>query len=146
VPSELIHDWIGAAFIPNATIDEVLSVCRDYEHYKDFYRPRESIQKPISGMDQPFIARASRNRPASKTDSPCSLMNRALFLKTTLDGEFEASYFHVDDHRWYSITRTTHMQEHPRRRESASAQCCATYSRLEDLPALFLQTLNRPCS
>jgi hypothetical protein len=111
VRSELIHDWIGAAFIPNATIDEVLSVCRDYEHYKDFYRPMVIDSKPISGMGPRFIARPSRNRRASKTDSPLLLMNRTLFLKTALDGEFEASYFQVDDQRWYSIARTMRMQE-----------------------------------
>ena len=32
VPSGLIHDWIGAAFIPDATLEDVLSVARDYSH------------------------------------------------------------------------------------------------------------------
>jgi hypothetical protein len=72
VPSGLIHDLIGAAFIPNATINEVMSVCRDYGRYKDLYRPMVIDSKPISRTDPRFIARPSRNRPASKTDSPCS--------------------------------------------------------------------------
>jgi hypothetical protein len=39
VPSGLIHDWVGTAFIPNATLDDVLRVSRDYTHYKDIYKP-----------------------------------------------------------------------------------------------------------
>src|SRR5579864_7903049 len=35
VPSGLIHDWIGGAFIPDVTLDDVLGVVRDYSHYKD---------------------------------------------------------------------------------------------------------------
>ena len=39
VPHGLIHDWIGAVFVPKAKLDEVMGVLDDYEHYKDFYRP-----------------------------------------------------------------------------------------------------------
>jgi hypothetical protein len=39
VPRGLIHDWIGAVFVPKAKLDDVMSVLGDYERYKDFYRP-----------------------------------------------------------------------------------------------------------
>ena len=39
VPRGLIHDWIGAVFVPKAKLDDVMGVLDDYEHYKDFYRP-----------------------------------------------------------------------------------------------------------
>jgi hypothetical protein len=39
VPSGLIHDWIGAVFIPKSSLDDVMAVLDDYQHYKDFYRP-----------------------------------------------------------------------------------------------------------
>jgi len=32
VSSGLIHDWIGAAFIPNARLEDVLSAARDYNN------------------------------------------------------------------------------------------------------------------
>jgi hypothetical protein len=35
----LIHDWLGVGFVPNAKIEDVLLVARDYDHYKDIYRP-----------------------------------------------------------------------------------------------------------
>src|SRR5215475_13920169 len=34
IPSGLIHDWIGAAFIQHAAIPEVLAAVRDYDRYK----------------------------------------------------------------------------------------------------------------
>ena len=39
VQSGLIHDWTGAAFIPKAKLHDVLPVLRDYDRYKDYYRP-----------------------------------------------------------------------------------------------------------
>src|SRR5579864_2659720 len=33
VPNGLIHDWIGAMFIPNATIDDMAGIMRDYARY-----------------------------------------------------------------------------------------------------------------
>jgi hypothetical protein len=39
VPDGLVHDWIGAILIPGATLDQVLSVVRDYNDYQDIYRP-----------------------------------------------------------------------------------------------------------
>jgi hypothetical protein len=38
-PLGLIHYWAGAAFIPNVTLSDVLSVVRDYKRYKGVYHP-----------------------------------------------------------------------------------------------------------
>ncbi len=98
VPSGLIHDWVGIAFIPNANMTDVLSTVRDYEHYSEFYHP------------------AVVNSKGSQNDGPedrfsMLLMNRSLFSKMALDGDYETSYVRVDDHRWYSISNTTRIQE-----------------------------------
>src|SRR6202035_2425896 len=39
VPSGLIHDWMGAAFIADVTLQDVLQVVRDYGRYKEIYLP-----------------------------------------------------------------------------------------------------------
>src|SRR5215831_7651194 len=39
VPNGLIHDWIGAAFFPDATIERVFSTMDNYSCYKEFYAP-----------------------------------------------------------------------------------------------------------
>ena len=39
VPRGLIHDWIGAVFVPDTNLNQVMGVLDDYEHYNKFYRP-----------------------------------------------------------------------------------------------------------
>jgi hypothetical protein len=39
IPSGLIHAWIGAGFVPNATIPDILRVVRDYDSYEHVYKP-----------------------------------------------------------------------------------------------------------
>ncbi len=99
VPSGLIHDWVGIAFIPNAKISDVLSIVRDYEHYSEFYYPavvRSKLSKDDGGPTDHFSM---------------LLVNRSLISKTALNGDYETSYVRVDDHRWYSISKAIHVQE-----------------------------------
>lgn len=39
VPNGLIHDWVGVGFIPNATLADLFAVVRDYDRYKEIYKP-----------------------------------------------------------------------------------------------------------
>src|ERR1700722_7559760 len=39
IPSGLIHDWLGAGFVPQVKIEDILRVVRDYDRYKEIYRP-----------------------------------------------------------------------------------------------------------
>jgi hypothetical protein len=38
-PDGLIHHWIGAVFIPGATLGQVLDLVQDYNHHQDVYKP-----------------------------------------------------------------------------------------------------------
>jgi hypothetical protein len=98
VPSGLIHDWLGVGFVPNAKIEDILRIVRDYDRYKEIYRPGviDSISHGTSGVKDLFSMR---------------LMNKSVVAKTALDTDCEASYFRVDDRRWYSVSNTTHIQE-----------------------------------
>ncbi len=98
VPSGLIHDWVGAVFIPNVSLDDVLRIVRDYARYKDFYQPTVIASKltAAGGMSDSFSL---------------LLMNKSLFFETALDTDYESCYVHVDDRRGYSISRTTRIQE-----------------------------------
>lgn len=98
VPSGMIHDWVGAVFIPGVTLKDVLQVVRDYARYKEMYRP--------TVIDSRVIATGE-----TKDRFSMRLLNKSLFLKTALDTEYESCYVHVDDHRAYSISRTTRVQE-----------------------------------
>ncbi len=97
VPSGLIHDWMGAAFIPNTNLNSVLSAVRNYDDYKQFYKP--------SVVDSKLLA----------TDGACDKYSMRVVNKesveTVFDIEYETTYFQPDERRWYNKTRATRLQE-----------------------------------
>jgi hypothetical protein len=98
VPHGLVHDWIGAAFIPHATLADVLQVVRDYARYKELYKPTVADSKMIAAGE-------------AKDLFSMLLVYKSLFLKTALDTDYESSYVHLDDRRGYSISRATRIRE-----------------------------------
>ncbi|HEY6347617.1 MAG TPA: hypothetical protein VIY49_39505 [Bryobacteraceae bacterium] len=98
VPSGLIHDWIGTAFIPDATLPQVLAAIRDYDGYKNMYRPGVVDSRACMAMED-------------EDTFSLLLVNRSFFGKTALEGDFRAKYFRVDERRWYSILESTRIQE-----------------------------------
>jgi len=98
VPSGLIHDWLGVGFVPNVKIEDIEHVVRDYDRYKEIYKPGviDSISHGTDGAKDLFSMR---------------LVNKSVVAKTALDTDCEVSYFRVDDRRWYSVSNTTHIQE-----------------------------------
>jgi hypothetical protein len=98
VPHGLIHDWNGAAFLPNTTLTGVLSVLRDYDRYKEFYKPAVVNSAPLeqSGNDDRF---------------KMTWMQKVLFVTAALDGTYKSSYVRLSDKRGYSVTSSTRVQE-----------------------------------
>jgi hypothetical protein len=89
---------MGAIFMPNVKIEDILKVTNDYDRYKEFYHPSVVESKTLArnGADDRFAM---------------LLMNRAFFLKTALETEYQASSVRLDDRRFYSTSRTTRVQE-----------------------------------
>jgi hypothetical protein len=79
-------------------IEDILKIVRDYDRYKEIYRPGviDSISHGTDGVKDLFSMR---------------LMNKSVIAKTALDTDCEASYFRVDERRWYGLSNTTHIQE-----------------------------------
>ena len=98
VASGLIHDWVGAAFFPNASIKDILSAARDYSNYKEYYKPTV-VDSKLLGSDGPCEKYSMR------------VVNKEVVAETALDMDYETCYFKIDDRRWYSTTRTTRVQE-----------------------------------
>jgi hypothetical protein len=48
----LIHDWVGAVFIPGAKLENVLRFVQDYDHHKNIYKP-EVIDSRLLSHDGP---------------------------------------------------------------------------------------------
>jgi hypothetical protein len=98
VPGGMIHHWMGTMFLRNVKLDDILEITRDYDHYKEFYRP--------SVIDSKAIALNDANDKFSMR-----IMNKAFFLKTALEADYEATRVRLDDRRLYSISSTTRVQE-----------------------------------
>jgi hypothetical protein len=98
VPNGLIHHWMGAAFFPNAKLDDVLGVVRNYAHYKDYYNPN-------------VIDARSIQQTAAADRFSMLLMNKAFFMKTALEGEYQSSYAAAGSHRLYGVATAVRLQE-----------------------------------
>jgi hypothetical protein len=97
VPHGLIHHWMGAVFIPNVTIAQVLGVTRDYSHYPQIYRPAVLEAKELSATE-------------NNDRFSMLLMQKVLFVNAAMKGEYEAQYVQVDAKHWYSISRSLRLQ------------------------------------
>jgi hypothetical protein len=98
VEGGLIHHWIGAAFLPNAKLDNILDVIRDYSRYKDFYSPNVIESKVLVRND-------------SNETFTMQLVNHEFFAKMALDADYRVTNVHLGDGRFYSIAGTTRVQQ-----------------------------------
>ena len=98
VPHGLIHHWIGAMFVPDSHVEDVLAVVRDYGRYKEYYAPNVLDSKPLYKSDH-------GNRFS------VMMLNKALFSKTALDGEFKESYVRLGERKWYGVVASTRVQQ-----------------------------------
>jgi hypothetical protein len=83
---------------PDAKLEDVLSVARDYSHYKEFYKPTV-VESKLLG-----------------TTGACDtysllLANKEVVSSTALDSDYESCYHQVDEQRWYTVVHTTRVQE-----------------------------------
>src|SRR6266446_1699955 len=90
--------WIAAEFLPNVKLDDILQVTEDYDRYQEFYRPSVIASKTVARED-------------SNDYFSMQLMNKAFFLKTTLDADYHATNVRLDDRHFYSVSRSTRVQE-----------------------------------
>src|SRR5579883_858118 len=69
IPAGLIHHWIGAAFLPEAKIEDVTAVLRDYTRKDYYYRPNVIESRTI-------------RREASEDLFSLVLVNKAVVVST----------------------------------------------------------------
>jgi hypothetical protein len=98
VPSGLIHNWVGTVFIPDATLDQVLAVVRDFDNYKDHYQPSVIGSKLLGqeGNDYEFRLRFQKT---------------VLMETATVDCTFREQFVAEGPHRVFSHSLSTSAQE-----------------------------------
>jgi hypothetical protein len=94
----LIHDWIGAVFIPNITIDQLSVMLRSYNRYKEFY--------------QPFVVDSQACATgASSQEFAVVFQYRTMFGTFAFETHYKTREFIVDATRRYAITNTAFVRE-----------------------------------
>jgi hypothetical protein len=97
-PDALIHDWTGAAFIPDARIEDVIAVVRNYNHYKNYYSPT-------------VIRSNTLEQNASLDHWTVTMMNQTLLLRIAVEADCQATFTQVSDKRWYAISTSTQIHQ-----------------------------------
>ncbi len=97
VPNGLIHDWIGAVFLPKATLEGLFAVVHDYDRYKEIYKPVVADSKVLACTD---------------VDQRFSMVwqHKILFVNAAMDAEYQA-HDSVDGRRGYNIASTIRVRE-----------------------------------
>jgi hypothetical protein len=98
VPGGLIHDWSGAAFIPNTTLEKYFSVTNDYDHYPEMYQPS-------------VVASHTQARIGGKDYYSMRLLNKSSFLVYAVDTQDQSQTFAVDADRAYGISQSVSIRE-----------------------------------
>jgi hypothetical protein len=99
VPEGMIHDWIGAAFVPKVKLDDVLSVIRDYARYGEFYRPLVVRAKVIENSNE--TARFS-----------ITTLMKVMFLTSAMEVGYESRLARLPgEQRCYITTRSTRIDD-----------------------------------
>jgi len=97
VPHGLIHDWIGAAFVPGATLPELLALIQNYDHHKDIYKPEVIDSKLVSrrGDDFQIFLRLLKKK----------------IITVVLDTDHDVHYRSLGKSRWECRSYTTRIAE-----------------------------------
>ena len=97
VPEGLIHDWIGAAAVPGATMLSLLARIQDYDNHKNIYRPDVIDSKLISrdGDDFKIYLRIVKKK----------------IITVVMDTDHDVRYFSLDGARGGCLSRTTRIAE-----------------------------------
>jgi hypothetical protein len=97
VPRGLIHDWIGAAWTPNATVEATLALIQDYDNHTKIYKPEVIASKLISrrGNDFEIFLRILKKK----------------ILTVVLDTDHRVRYRSFGRTRWACHSYTTRVAE-----------------------------------
>jgi hypothetical protein len=93
----LIHDWVGAVFIPGATVAQTIALVQDYNRHKEIYKPEVLDSRILvhNGNDFRIYYRLMKKK----------------VITVVLDTEHEVHYQPIDADRWRSVSKTVKISE-----------------------------------
>lgn len=98
VPQGLIHDWLGAVFIPNTTIKSVFAMLSDYDRYDRFFNPAVTNAKllDVLGATRKFSL---------------VLAEKAPFVNAVISSDYTSETIQLDKHHWFVVSYSTRIQQ-----------------------------------
>jgi hypothetical protein len=98
VPHGLVHDWIGAIFIPGATVDALQAAVHDYDNYQRMYQPVVTSSRTLACTD-------------NSQEFQMVWQSRVLFMTAAMQGRYQARDVRLDAHRGYSVAEAVEVRE-----------------------------------
>ena len=97
VPDGLIHDWVGAVFIPGTTLQKTLALVQNYDNHKNIYKPEVIDSKLLrrNGEEFQLYLRLVKKK----------------VITVVLDTNHEVRYYPIDPKRCYSRSYSTRITE-----------------------------------
>ena len=93
----MLNDWIGAAFLPGATLSRVLATIQNYDNHKQLYRPEVVDSRTLERNGNNYKVRLR--------------LVKKKIITVVLNTDHDITYFPVDATRQYSKSRTTRVAE-----------------------------------
>ena len=115
VPQGLIHHWVGAMFVPNLTLDQVMNVLKSYDRYNELYKPLitkvavlerdgDNVKLNVVAVQKAFSVTA-----AVETDDEVKIVrpapNRVLITSTAVRVQEIADYGQPSQHLFAEARR-----------------------------------------
>jgi hypothetical protein len=97
VPGALVHDWIGAVYVPKATLQSTLLLLQNYDAHKDLYKPEVIDSKLLARDGNDFRIRLR-------------LLKKKV-LSVVLNTEHDVRYFPMSGNRCRSRSYSTRIVE-----------------------------------
>ena len=96
-PGGMLHHWMGAVFIPGATLKQTLELVKDYDRHQEIYKPEVVGSKLVSRKGDDFkISYRLRKKKV---------------ITVTLNSDHDVHYFPVDSTHCYSRSYSTRIAE-----------------------------------
>lgn len=97
VDDGLIHDWVGAVYLPGVSVERTLAFVQDYDHAAQHFKP-EVVESRLLSRDGEHFRVFMR------------LLKKKV-ITVVLDTEHDVRYERLDERRWRSASRTTKIAE-----------------------------------
>jgi len=98
LPGGLVQDWVGAVFVPKATLEETMRVVQDYPRHAEMYKPDIAQVKVLSHTGGDYLIRTR-------------VVKSKFFISDVLDIENAIHYVTLDSKRAYSRSASQRVVE-----------------------------------